>query len=78
MEELALKLSADGIQKKVLSPGKGEILEYLDGTKVKCVTVQYLEEYFKLLKGFFPACSSILRSYKANRLTNLASGAWPC
>ncbi|XP_060729214.1 AH receptor-interacting protein [Tachysurus vachellii] len=34
MEELALKLSADGIQKKVLSPGKGEIPDYLDGTKV--------------------------------------------
>lgn len=45
MEELALKLSADGIQKKVLSPGKAEIPDYLDGTKVKCVIVQYLEEY---------------------------------
>ncbi|XP_053535890.1 AH receptor-interacting protein [Ictalurus punctatus] len=35
MEELALKLSADGIQKKVLCPGKGEIPAYMDGTKVK-------------------------------------------
>ncbi|MCI4376013.1 hypothetical protein PGIGA_G00183090 [Pangasianodon gigas] len=34
MEELALKLSADGIHKKVLSPGKGEIPNYVDGTKV--------------------------------------------
>ncbi|XP_060782579.1 AH receptor-interacting protein [Neoarius graeffei] len=35
MEEVALELSADGIQKKVLSPGKGEIPDYLDGSKVK-------------------------------------------
>ncbi|KAI5625201.1 AH receptor-interacting protein [Silurus asotus] len=35
MEELALKLSMDGIQKKVLSPGKGEIPDYVDGTKVE-------------------------------------------
>ncbi|KAF4090788.1 hypothetical protein AMELA_G00055940 [Ameiurus melas] len=35
MEEVGLKLSADGIQKKVLSPGKGEIPAYTDGTKVK-------------------------------------------
>ncbi|XP_053088697.1 AH receptor-interacting protein [Pangasianodon hypophthalmus] len=34
MEELALKLSADGIHKKVLSPGRGEIPDYVDGTKV--------------------------------------------
>ncbi|TUM96408.1 AH receptor-interacting protein [Bagarius yarrelli] len=35
MEELALQLSADGIQKKVLFPGRGNVPDYADGTKVK-------------------------------------------
>lgn len=35
MEEIALMLSADGIQKKVLSSGKGDAPDYPDGTKVK-------------------------------------------
>ncbi|XP_062851563.1 AH receptor-interacting protein [Trichomycterus rosablanca] len=34
MEEVALRLAADGIQKKVLSPGNGEIPFFIDGTKV--------------------------------------------
>jgi len=34
MEELANKLSADGIQKKVISPGKGELSTFPNGTKV--------------------------------------------
>ncbi|XP_017538767.1 AH receptor-interacting protein isoform X2 [Pygocentrus nattereri] len=34
MEEVATKLGADGIQKKVLSPGKGELPSFHDGTKV--------------------------------------------
>ncbi|XP_076845676.1 AH receptor-interacting protein [Brachyhypopomus gauderio] len=35
MEEIAVKLSADGIQKRVISAGKGEISSFIDGTKVK-------------------------------------------
>lgn len=34
MEELATKLLAEGIQKKVVSPGKGELSTFPDGTKV--------------------------------------------
>ncbi|KAI4890053.1 hypothetical protein NFI96_017193 [Prochilodus magdalenae] len=34
MEEVAIKLGADGIKKKVVSPGKGELPSFLDGTKV--------------------------------------------
>ncbi|XP_046900451.1 AH receptor-interacting protein [Hypomesus transpacificus] len=34
MEELALNLIAEGIQKKVTSPGKGELSTFTDGTKV--------------------------------------------
>ncbi|XP_020343039.1 AH receptor-interacting protein-like isoform X2 [Oncorhynchus kisutch] len=34
MEELAIKLLAEGIQKKVVSPGKGELSTFPDGTKV--------------------------------------------
>ncbi|XP_051747101.1 AH receptor-interacting protein [Ctenopharyngodon idella] len=35
MEELAIKLRADGIQKKVISPGKGELSTFPNGTKVQ-------------------------------------------
>ncbi|XP_028834289.1 AH receptor-interacting protein isoform X1 [Denticeps clupeoides] len=35
MEELAISLKAEGIQKKVISPGKGELSTFPDGTKVK-------------------------------------------
>ncbi|XP_026854665.2 AH receptor-interacting protein [Electrophorus electricus] len=35
MEEIALKLSADGVQKRVISAGKGELSSFLDGTKVR-------------------------------------------
>ncbi|XP_073699064.1 AH receptor-interacting protein [Garra rufa] len=35
MEEIDIKLRADGIQKKVISPGKGELSTFPDGTKVK-------------------------------------------
>ncbi|XP_036372704.1 AH receptor-interacting protein [Megalops cyprinoides] len=35
MEEVAIKLRAEGIQKRVLSPGKGDLLTFPDGTKVK-------------------------------------------
>uniref|UniRef100_A0A8C2HM25 peptidylprolyl isomerase n=1 Tax=Cyprinus carpio TaxID=7962 RepID=A0A8C2HM25_CYPCA len=35
MEETDIKLRADGIQKKVISPGKGELSTFPDGTKVK-------------------------------------------
>lgn len=34
MEELATKLLAEGIQKKVVSPGKGDLSTFPDGTKV--------------------------------------------
>ncbi|XP_035599563.1 AH receptor-interacting protein-like isoform X2 [Oncorhynchus keta] len=34
MEELAIKLLVEGIQKKVVSPGKGELSTFPDGTKV--------------------------------------------
>ncbi|CDQ65735.1 unnamed protein product [Oncorhynchus mykiss] len=34
MEELATKLLEEGIQKKVVSPGKGELSTFPDGTKV--------------------------------------------
>ncbi|XP_052320427.1 AH receptor-interacting protein-like isoform X2 [Oncorhynchus keta] len=34
MEELATKLLAEGIQKKVISPGKGDLSTFPDGTKV--------------------------------------------
>uniref|UniRef100_A0A3B1JQ00 peptidylprolyl isomerase n=1 Tax=Astyanax mexicanus TaxID=7994 RepID=A0A3B1JQ00_ASTMX len=34
MEEVAIQLAAEGIQKKVISPGKGELSTFPDGTKV--------------------------------------------
>lgn len=51
MEEVALELSADGIQKKVLSPGKGEIPDYLDGSKVKYTVLQYLRELKRFIRA---------------------------
>ncbi|XP_063043746.1 AH receptor-interacting protein-like [Engraulis encrasicolus] len=33
--EIAVELRADGIQKKVISPGRGELSSFIDGTKVK-------------------------------------------
>ncbi|XP_051558955.1 AH receptor-interacting protein [Myxocyprinus asiaticus] len=35
MEELVVKLGADGVHKKVISPGKGELSSFPNGTKVK-------------------------------------------
>ncbi|KAJ8335983.1 hypothetical protein SKAU_G00393260 [Synaphobranchus kaupii] len=35
MEELAINLNAEGIQKRVTSPGKGDLPLFIDGTKVK-------------------------------------------
>ncbi|XP_012674337.2 AH receptor-interacting protein isoform X2 [Clupea harengus] len=35
MEEIAVALSAEGIQKKVISPGRGQLSAFADGTKVK-------------------------------------------
>lgn len=35
MEEIAVGLSAEGIQKKVISSGRGELSSFIDGTKVK-------------------------------------------
>lgn len=35
LKELAIKLIADGVQKKVISPGKGELSMFPNGTKVK-------------------------------------------
>ncbi|XP_061101811.1 AH receptor-interacting protein [Conger conger] len=35
MEELAIELNAEGIKKRVISPGKGDLPVFPDGTKVK-------------------------------------------
>ncbi|XP_030644204.1 AH receptor-interacting protein [Chanos chanos] len=35
MEETAVKLNAEGIQKKVIAPGRGELSTFPDGTKVR-------------------------------------------
>ena len=45
MEELALNLIAEGIQKKVTSPGKGELSTFTDGTKASFFQDQLLLNY---------------------------------